>query len=285
MHELLSPVGYGNAYMTHSNPVSACCCHFELRYQQHSHPAMLSLERDVLGCDFGGTSWTTREQAEQVPAALGLESGTHLLEIGAGSGWPGLYLAGITGCDVTLLDIPINALRQAKQRAAEEALEGRSRAVVASGTALPFSGGIFEAIGHSDVLCCLPGKLTMMKECRRVARCGARMLFYVIAPAPGLLGDDLEEAVEAGPPFVGIPDDYGKLLGASGWNLLRRSDLTSQYLQALRRLVTGLEAASATLKDVMGPGEFRDQLQRRRRQVDAIEHGLLEREVFLAEAI
>ena len=146
-----------------------CCCSFELRNKQHEHPAMRALERKVLGCDFGGTSWTTRAQADEIPAALNLQAGTRLLEIGAGSGWPGLYLAAQTGCDITLLDVPFDALREAIRRAREEKIGACSQAVAASGAALPFPAGVFDAIGHSDVLCCLPEKLEMLVECRRVA--------------------------------------------------------------------------------------------------------------------
>lgn len=246
---------------------------------------MRALERDVLGCDFGGTSWTTKSQADAIPAALELGAQTKLLEIGAGTGWPGLYMASVSNCDVTLLDIPVNALRHANQRAVEEKLENKSRAVAASGAALPFLDGAFDAIGHSDVLCCLPDKLEMLKECRRVVNAGARMLFYVIAPARGLSGADLEEACYVGPPFVDVPDDYIELLHASGWEILERSDLTGDYLQALNRLVDGLVAGEDELRIVMGPDEFTDNLERRRSQVDAIERGLLEREMYITQAV
>ena len=246
---------------------------------------MRALERDVLGCDFGGTSWTTKSQAEVIPAALGLAAGVSLLEIGAGTGWPGIYLASQTGCNVTLLDIPFNALVRANQRAAEENVENRCQSVTASGSALPFFAGSFGAIGHSDVLCCMPEKLEMLEECRRVASAGAPMLFYVIAPAPGLSGTGLERAREVGPPFVEMPCDYGELLEQSGWEITQRNDLTRDYLHALQRLVGGLEAGTESLEKVLGPEEFTGQLQHRRDQVAAIEDGVLEREMFLARAI
>jgi len=245
---------------------------------------MRALERDVLGCDFGGTSWTTKTQADQIPAALGLDADSHLLEIGAGTGWPGIYFAGLTACDVTLLDIPVSALRHAQQRAVEEHVENRCQSVAASGAALPFATAVFNTISHSDVLCCLPEKLEMLRECRRVARDGARMLFYVIAPKRGLSGADLDRACEVGPPFVGVPDDYDELLKASGWHLLEKTDLTDDYLQALNRLVEGLVAGTDELKAVLGASEFAEQLEHRLAQIDAIERGLLEREMFLVQA-
>ena len=246
---------------------------------------MRALERAVLGCDFGGTSWTTKAQADAIPAALGLGEGTKLIEIGAGTGWPGLYMACLENCDVTLLDIPVNALRYANQRALEEGVADRSRSVAASGTTLPFTDAAFDAIGHSDVLCCLPDKLEMLKECRRVVPEGAKMLFYVIAPSRGLTGARLEEACLIGPPFVGVPEDYIELLHAAGWEILKQTNLTDDYLQALSRLVGGLQAGGKELRAVMGPDEYSSHLERRRLQVKAIEQGLLEREMYITQAV
>lgn len=262
----------------------SCSCYFEAQHEQHTHPAMRALERDVLGCDFGGTSWTTKTQADEIPATLGLAAESKLLEIGAGTGWPGVYLSGLTACDVTLLDIPVNSLNYAMQRAVDDNIVGHCQAVAASGAALPFSEATFEAIGHSDVLCCLLEKLEMLKECRRVARDGASMLFYVIAPAGDLTGPELDEACEVGPPFVGVPDDYERLLAKSAWKITSKSDLTSDYLLALRRLAEGLEEASSNLKKILGPTEFDDQLRHRRQQISAIERGLLVREMYLVQA-
>jgi len=271
--------------MTKLTETPSCSCYFEMQHEQHTHPAMRAIERGVLGCDFGGTSWTTKSQADKIPAALGLTSATRLLEIGAGTGWPGIYLAALTACDVTLLDIPVNSLKYAQQRAIDEKVEQNCKAVAASGCALPFTTGSFETIGHSDVLCCLSEKLEMLKECRRVAHDGAKMLFYVIAPARGLSPADLDEACEVGPPFVGVPDDYSELLKTSAWNLIKKTDLSNEYLNALSRLVDGLVAGSNTLKEVLGNMEFNDQLQHRRQQISAIKRGLLVREMYLVEAI
>lgn len=246
---------------------------------------MRELEKTVLGCDFGGTSWTTKPQADDIPAALGLNADSKLLEVGAGTGWPGLYMATLSNCNVTLLDIPISSLKYANQRAIEEGADSNCQSVAASGAALPFAARSFDSIAHSDVLCCLAAKLEMLKECRRAIRDAGKMLFYVIAPTRGLSGNDLAEACELGPPFVGTPDSYEALLKASGWQVIENTDLTTEYLQALKRLVSGLESGAEELKPVMGHDDFTEHLIRRRAQIDAIERGLLEREMFLVHAI
>ena len=126
------------------------------------------IERRVCGCDYGGTSWTTRDEAQRLGELLGLAPGVRLLEVGAGSGWPGLYLATSMGCEVVQTDLPLEGLRIAAARAAADGLADTCRVTVADGAALPFETACFDAILHSDVLCCLEAKLSVLQECRRV---------------------------------------------------------------------------------------------------------------------
>jgi 2-polyprenyl-3-methyl-5-hydroxy-6-metoxy-1,4-benzoquinol methylase len=90
---------------------------FEELYARAQSPVMRSIERSVCGCDYGASSWTTREEAQRIGTLLGLRPGVRLLDVGAGSGWPGLYLAKTSGCDVALVDLPLSGLRIAAQRA------------------------------------------------------------------------------------------------------------------------------------------------------------------------
>src|SRR5262249_5839592 len=146
--------------------------------------AMQDLERSVYGCDYGATSGTTRPEAERIARLLDLRPAMKLLDLGAGSGWPGLYLAQLTGCDVVMVDLPLAALRIARERAETDGLVRQCDAVVADGAALPFMDASFDALTHSDVLCCTPDKLGVLQTCRRVARDDSTMVFTVIALAP-----------------------------------------------------------------------------------------------------
>jgi SAM-dependent methyltransferase len=261
-----------------------CCRAFAESYEVSGLAAMREIERSVLGCDYGGTSWTTRQQAEQIVERLRLRPGIRLLEVGSGAGWPGLFLAERSGCNVVLVDLPLNALGRARQRARSDGLDGRVGTLAASGVALPFREASFEAIGHSDVLCCLPEKREMRCECRRLVREGAPMLFSVIALAPGLTGADRHRAVEAGPPFVEAPGDYADLLAQSGWQLSERLDATSEHRTSLCALVEGL-GKSAELSAALGRDAVEETIERREEQIEAIDAGLLVREIFLARAV
>lgn len=260
-----------------------CCRAFAASYDISTLPAMREIELAVLGCDYGGTSWTTRTQAEQFVGLLRLGPGMSLLEIGAGAGWPGLYLASESGCDVTLLDLPVSALAMARQRARADGDGDRVSAVAASGDALPFLDASFDAIEHSDVLCCLPAKNEVLAECRRVAADGARMLFSVIYAPAGLTTAAHRKAVEVGPPFVDAPAPYPELLEQTGWLLDSATDVTCEYVGSLRALVRGFERSKAIVAE-LGAQAIGDSIRHRESQIDAIERGFLVRELFLATA-
>ena len=236
----------------------------------------------MCGCDYGGTSWTTRREAEHVGALLALAPGRRLLEVGAGSGWPGLYLARTTGCDVTLADLPLAGLRIAAERAVADRLPGACWIVLADGAALPFGSGAFDAVSHSDVLCCLDAKLPVLRACRRVIRSGGRMVFTVIFPKPGLSSADHDRAVESAPLFGETALAYPAMLRQAGWVITDHADLTAEYAQTVRRLLREEEAHADELRGLYGEAEFSERLAGRRRKLRVLEEGLLRRELFAA---
>ena len=192
---------------------------FEAIYATCEAPVMRAIERSVCGCDYGATSWTTREEADRIGALLALGSGVRLLDLGAGTGWPALYLAKTTGCDVTLTDLPATGLRIAMERALADREPGVRGAAVADGAALPFRAAAFDAISHSDVPCCLPRKREVLAACRHIIRDGGRMAFSILAVAPDLAPASYSRAVANGPDFIGTEADYPTLLRETGWSL------------------------------------------------------------------
>lgn len=261
-----------------------CCRTFAEKYEVSSLPAMREVERSVLGCDYGGTSWTTTDQAQQIIRLLKLGSGDHLLDIGAGSGWPGLYLASESGCEVTLLDMPVNALQKASERAEIDGIGERVGAVAASGAALPFANASFDFISHSDVMCCLPDKVEMLNECRRVATKGAQMLFSVIAIPEDLDKQDYERVITVGPPFVEAPGTYPEILDRTGWEIDDRFDVTDDHRSSLRKLVEACET-STELSDAIGSDVVRQTREHRLEQIALIDAGLMKRDVYVVSAI
>ena len=245
-------------------------------------PPRLAVERAVCGSDYGGTSWTTMAEAKQVAAMLGVGPGDRLLEVGAGSGWPALYVAQETGCDLVMSDIPHLGLGAALARAASDGLAGGYWAAAADGGKLPFADASFAAISHSDVLCCLPGKFETLASTRRVVRPGGRTVFSVISIPPGLTGADYERAVEATPPFAESGEEYPAMIERAGWEIEAHIDLNPQYLDSARITVAAEEEHGDALRKLHGEEEFAARLARRKLLVAILEEGLARRELFAA---
>ena len=259
-------------------------CRFDKYAELHRSAAMRDLERSVCGCAYGSTSWTTRLEAERIARLLELRPTARLLDVGGGTGWPGLYLAQITGCDVVMVDLPLAGLRLARERADADSLSRRCAIVAADGAALPFEDASFDALSHSDVLCCTPDKLGVLRACRRVARNGARTAFTVIALAPGLADAERRMAIASGPSFVDAPDDYAVLLDRSQWSLQARADLTAEFLQSMRADLQGMQARAGALAEVLGADELIERVKHRQATIAAVDAGLLRRELFVARA-
>ena len=181
------------------------------------------------GCGYKSTGYTTRAEVQRMAMLLGLQPGVRLLDVGAGSGWPGLYFAMETGCDVMLVDLPLSELRAARERAAHDRVSDRSRVAVADGSRLPFRDGSFDAVSHTEVLCCLEDKRGVLEACRRVIRDDGRMVFNVIWITPGLSRSDHKRAFQAAPSFAETETDYPTLLKQTGWTVTDCLDVSGDY--------------------------------------------------------
>lgn len=253
---------------------------FEDAYARSVSPVMQAIERKVCGCDYGGNSWTTQDQVDEMIGLLELGPRTRLAELGAGSGWPGLYMAKASDCTVALVDLPEIGLRIAAERAEKDGIAHRITTVVADAGNLPFPDNSFDAISHNDLLCCLERKAAVLSECSRILRDG-RMVFTVISILPGLDRYTHARAVTNAPDFVETETGYATLLRRTGWIIERRDDLTSAYQESCARQLAADTEHRAMLSDLIGAAAVEERLASWSEKLRAICDGLLLRELFL----
>ena len=125
---------------------------FRQRYGAETGGVLATIEQQVIGGTWGANGYTTRAQAYELGRRLQLAPGLRLCDLGAGRGWPGLYLAQEFGCDVVLSDLPREGLIVASRTASERGLAERASMIVASARASPFRASAFDAVVHTDVL-------------------------------------------------------------------------------------------------------------------------------------
>jgi len=175
----------------------------------------------------------------------------------------------------------MNALKQIVERASKDQISKQIRVVSGSAAALPIQNAYFSRLSHSDVLCCLPEKLEMLRECRRVATTNALMHFSVILPALGLSPPEQQEVLELGPPFIDVPGGYETLLEESGWCIQERINVSPAFRQSLQSLVRGMQSNTPALQEAFGANELARQSRRRERQIEILERGLMQRVIYI----
>ena len=221
-------------------------------FRDAQSPILQAITNQVCDCCYIGNSWTTRSEADVMIERLRLKASHNLLDIGAGAGWPGLYLALQTGCAVTLLDLPETGLRLAEARAKADGMTSQLSTVQGDATDMPFPSESFTAISHSDVLCCLQDKPAVLRECRRVINADGRMCFTVIRLADGLQRSAMDLALQAGPEFIRSEADYPSMLQSAGWKITQQDDITDEFLASIKRMIVAEEEQHESLRALRG---------------------------------
>jgi len=252
-----------------------------MSYKRGQLPALIDIEKIIYGSDYGANSWTTRLEAEETCRSLGLRYGDRLLDIGSGTGWPGLYIAKRSGCEVILIDLPRSALEVAVDRSISDQLDQRVWACVGDAASLPFKKGMFDAINHSDILCCLSRKYDTLLACREVLRPEGRMAFSVVALSPNLSIEGTARAIANGPEFVETAVGYIELLEQTGWKILEYRDVTQECAKLCQQLAQIDQAKREELIQAIGEDGYEERQTDWQSRLDAIEEGLLQREYFL----
>lgn len=122
------------------------------QYASAPSPTVRDLLRRALGTELAN-GYTTAEQADELAEILSLDVGHRLLDLGAGRGWPGAYIAEQSGCRLVSTDLTWEAVAAARHHVARAPVGPRTKLTAANGTALPFRDAVFDGVVHADVLC------------------------------------------------------------------------------------------------------------------------------------
>jgi SAM-dependent methyltransferase len=126
---------------------------FAERHRLADLDVMKLTELAATGSDYGASGYTTMTQVEELARRLALGPDDVVLDLGSGTGWPGLHLVKLTGCSVIVSDPVGEGPRAAQVRAGADDVDDRAWAVPADGRALPFRSARFDAVVQSDALC------------------------------------------------------------------------------------------------------------------------------------
>src|SRR5947209_11363273 len=105
IRRLLVGINRGTVASIENGPMRASVDLYNTSYDNFSARVQERVRAETYGEDIGQSSWMTTDELRHFARRLRLNRAAHVLEIGSGSGGPALFLAKLTGCRVTGLDI------------------------------------------------------------------------------------------------------------------------------------------------------------------------------------
>ena len=140
--------------------------------------------------------------------------------------------------------------------------------------------GAFDAAVHTDVLCCLGPKESVLRECHRLLRPGGRLAFTTIHVADDLDAGAHRRAVRAGPWHVATRRPYPEIVDRAGFTDIAVQDVTGEYERTQRTWLEETDANADALRQATNITEYELGQQERRRTRAAIADGLLRRSLI-----
>ncbi len=112
---------------------------------------------------------------ERLGILLGLEHGTRVLDVAAGTGASAIHLASRFNCEVTGVDLSEANVAAARDAAARSGVTAPMQFVAGDADCLPFPDESFDVVICECAFCTFPDKPTAARELARVLRPGGRV--------------------------------------------------------------------------------------------------------------
>lgn len=227
-------------------------------YGHFATQVLEQVRRDTYGEDFGQSSWVTADEYRRFFRLLDLSSTKHVLDVCCGSGGPAIFLVRQVGCRVTGVDFNEAGIRAGlalvQQAGMQDQIDLRH---VDVRQRLPFNEQMFDAIVCIDAMCHILDRRSLFREWSRVLRPGGRMLYTDPVVVTGLVAkEEFATRSSTGDFAFGAPGVNEKLIGESGFELVRAEDVTENEVEISRRWHDARQQRAAELIQLEGEETF-----------------------------
>ena len=236
---------------------------YDHAYGDFAGDAEAAVRRETYGEDLGQSSWMTAPEWLGFADQLGVRGDSDVLEVGSGSGGPGVYLAEQRGCRLTGVDLNEHGVQNANALAESRGVADRVRfQVVDASTPLPFADGRFDAVISNDAMCHIRDRALVLRDWFRVLRPGGRALFTDALVITGIVShEEIATRSSIGFYLFAPPGENERLLTAAGFTLVGVENVTPNAADLARRRHDARARYRAALVTREGDANF-DGLQR-----------------------
>ena len=232
--------------------------HYSAQYGQFAADVHAQVRRAAFGEDIGQNSWLTVAELERFAGWLELDAASRLLDVACGSGGPALYLAQLTGCEITGVELYAEAVANGNRLAHEAGLEAQARFVQADASQpLRLADGGFDAILCIDAINHLPDRELVLADWARLLAQGGRVLFTDPLTVTGALGsDEIATRTSIGYGLFVPLGENKRLLEQAGLHLVTVADTTESKAEVAQRRHAVRAQHEETLRQTEGDETF-----------------------------
>lgn len=203
--------------------------------------------RHVLGDDypagFEHLSFLTFSELRRVAIAVGLRRGGRLLDLGCGTGGPGLWVAREASARLIGVDAALSGIVHARTRAQEHRLSATTHFATGTFEQLPMMANSVDAVMSVDALQYARNKETTLRNVALTLRPGGRFVFTVFEMHPATT--DI--------PFLGADPlgDYRPVLTRAGFGIDVYEE-TAGWRERVEATYRAIMDAIGTIADEIG---------------------------------
>jgi cyclopropane fatty-acyl-phospholipid synthase-like methyltransferase len=227
-------------------------------YGKFTDAVLTEVRQEAFGQDIGQNSWITATELQRLLTLLLLKPTSNLLEVACGSGGPAMYIAEISGCNITGVDNNENAISTAQQMSAEKEFKGKINFQFADGNSqLPFDAQSFDAIVCMDAINHLANRTQVLSEWNRLLKRGGRFLFTdpIVVTGP-LSNEEMANRSSVGF-FLFVPAGANEQwIEQTGFSMIHRENITSDAAKIAKRWHDAREKRKKELSALEGEERF-----------------------------